>query len=175
MKNGRSIIGLILIGFFIIILVAIRNIPIDRRFSLNRTSLQNNVLDDTLFPRRIGDFEQDHVAENINFKEGNTQWKHAQYKDANGRRIDLTIRIVNTDFKSVLDELFLLRCGHIKGSSIFHYDLNFPYRFGECSYEDFHEYNFMWINGEWLISVTAASTMASDIQNLLHFVNSYPY
>ncbi len=170
-----TLIGIFLSCMFLLALYSARP-EIDTQFNVNRVSFPSNPSDSTVFPQPIGDFQRQAVESDFAANPGSNG--SAKYSDHDGKEISLVVYLSASTSQQYQIDAYLSQpnCGaEVAGTAKVHVGARVIYSYRNCSTLTFQQYDFIWINRNWVIRATAASTYHSDPETLLYFVNNYPY
>jgi hypothetical protein len=173
-------IPIVLVICFVILYVTLsitsyKSSPIDaNRFNTSRQYLSKDLPIDEIAPTQIGEFMRIDLTDDnayLNYERA----IRATYANSNGQRVDLSA-FLGTPYS---DKSFLssqLGCGDCAGNPPAVYtdtDISYAYEFCSCWF--FASHDIRWINGDWKLRASAASTLKSDGETLIKFVSSYPF
>lgn len=156
--------------------IAYSRSPVDaNRFSTNRQYLSKDLPIDEIVPIQVGEFMRKELTNEVSTLNYERELL-ATYENENGQRVDLAAYL---DTNHADDRAFLARrsgCGDCVASTpVVHTDTNVAYGYGFCGCMFYAHHQFRWINGDWQLSASAASTQKGDGETLLAFLSSYPF
>jgi hypothetical protein len=145
------------------------------QFSTSRQTMADDIPDEQITPPQVGEFVLQEIYVNVQFASNVDRHIFATYQTSDEEMVRITA-LLFTDSNAL--ESLLSRgtdCGDCAGSAQVFRDADIPYGYAFCGCFGFAQHTFNWMNGRWVLSVEAASTLKSDGSTLIEFVNSYPY
>ncbi len=180
-KQLAIVFGLLLLGVLALFVILLRQPNMQQSivtlFNSQRHTLPASMDNDLIFPDNIGSFrrvERELIGPRPN---ASNQYRgSAIYEKSNRGKVSIIVystQPLDTYQKQTL--LSRLTCGEIIGTTEVHLETVVSFRFGKCESLGFGSYDLMWLNGNWLITITVSSTYNSDINTLVEFAGTYPY
>jgi hypothetical protein len=175
--RGKLVIGVIflfatLYGLYSVWYVSTLS-PIDQRFNMNKKAIPVDVPEPALLPSNIGDFRRlsfEAVAPDAQ----NQRSGRAVYGVPSGGEIHLTVSTVADPADLAKNWIAaanpLATCDLQARSIVPHPEAKYPYAYGTCSTQNNTYSEFVWLNNQWLIRVTAPNS-----GDLLQFANNYAF
>ncbi|MBA3867749.1 MAG: hypothetical protein H0X30_01195 [Anaerolineae bacterium] len=145
-----------------------------QRFNTNRQRLPDNALETQIFPQQIGGYVLQ-PPKNMSRSTDASKEFFRDYKLDSGGTINLYVLspVKNHTQASLLS--IGTECGDAVGTAQLFPKAVMPYEYTFCDLWTFNQHTFNWINGNWLLSASSASTLQSDTNMLIEFVNLYNY
>ncbi len=148
---------------------------VDKKFSLQRSLLNDVISESQIMPKQLGNFKL--KQGNLAILETGENYYYATYVNNNKNAISFIATLVTSRYNNQIwtERAYLRRCGKSLLTSKEHLDTQIVYVYSVCAELGYVVYNFVWKNGNWVIEAGASTGMNSDYRSLLDFVNSYPF
>jgi len=145
-----------------------------QRFNTNRQPLPNNALEAQIFPQQVGNYMlQPPNGVSPNTDSSGYFWR--DYKLFGGGTISLYVRSLEKNFSQTSLLSSGAECGDAMGTIQLFPKAIMPYGYTFCDLWTYSQHRFNWINGNWFLRASAASTLQSDANMLIEFVHLYSY
>jgi hypothetical protein len=147
--------------------------PVDQRFNLNKQAVTTSIPEPALLPSNIGDFKRTALTP-VAPDAQNQRLGSAEYEIPTGGTLRLTVSTVADPAKAAHDWPasvdVLPGCAAQWRNVVAHPEAKTPYAYGTCTAENNRYDEFVWLNNNWLIRVSAPNS-----GDLLQFANNYPF
>ncbi|MBI1279683.1 MAG: hypothetical protein GC179_16265 [Anaerolineaceae bacterium] len=149
--------------------------PIDAtQFNPNRQAILDTTSVTQIIPKQVGSFALQEST-NHEARENIQQDIFAIYKNNAHQTVYLNVLQTSnlTEYRSFLSQG--ANCGDCAGTAKLYTKAPTSYGYAFCACIRFAQHTLSWLNGNWVISVSTASTLQSDGETLLNFIKNYPF